>query len=115
MMVMFFNPPTSETASHTLNCWGLTDPRYLLREPYSSRDGYPASAIAAPLLRAPVAAFLSETGELLQLDKNTLLRAMEIMREVYAAEKAKPAVFSWMAQATEIFGARVTEAAIANR
>jgi hypothetical protein len=67
------------------------------------------------MLRVPVSCFLSETGEPLPLDKHTLLRTMDVVRELYADEKAKPTVMSWMAQAAELFSGGLVEAALANQ
>jgi hypothetical protein len=94
MTVMLFNPPSSQTASHTLNSWGLTDVRPL--RPFSVQDSPQVSTLVTPILSIPVSIFLSDSGKHLPLDKHMLLRTLEVVRRIYVAENARPAVISEM-------------------
>lgn len=115
MTVVSNNPPTPESAGQFMNSFGLMDSRSSLKEPYSSRDGYPGYALAITMMRVPVSTFQAENGSVLPLDKNTLAKAIKVVRGLYVAQKATPGTLSYMGQGAEIFGAVMQQAVEADK
>ncbi|TFK38668.1 hypothetical protein BDQ12DRAFT_605022 [Crucibulum laeve] len=109
MTVLADNPPTSDAASKALYNLSLADCRDRLKEPYSSREGYPGYALGVQAMGLPVNVFLSDKGEPLPLDKNTLGKAAKALRNLYAAEKDLPARLSYMAHGAIIFGGQMKQ------
>ncbi|KAJ7123113.1 hypothetical protein C8R44DRAFT_735704 [Mycena epipterygia] len=101
MVLMFYNPASPETSQYTMNNFCLVDVRPRLRASYASRHGYPGYALAPPMCRVPVALFLSPEGTPLPLERSVLVKAMEAIRERYAAQRQM--AVAYIAQAAEMF------------
>ncbi|KAJ7477021.1 hypothetical protein B0H11DRAFT_2031646 [Mycena galericulata] len=112
MVVMFYNPASKETAQYTMNNWCMVDVRSRLKEPFSSRHGYPAYGIAPPMCRLPVALFLSAEGNPLALNRDVLLTAMDAIRTRYKAQKEM--AIAYMAPAAQFFTTEMKKGYAAN-
>lgn len=110
MVVMADNPPTPEAKSQYMNNYHLSDCRHVLKEPYNTREGYPGYVLGISCLRVPVTLYMTEDDNPAPLNKATLDKATQAMRDIYAAEKAIPAPLVYMGQAAQIFAMSMKQA-----
>lgn len=103
MMTAEENPPTKDTPEGlSMNCFGLMDCTSRLKEPYSSREGYPGYVIGTSYLQFPVSLFQNKDGSVAALDKPTFVKTLRYSRELFTQQKNDPGVLSTMAQAAEL-------------
>ncbi|KAJ7621281.1 hypothetical protein FB45DRAFT_928857 [Roridomyces roridus] len=111
MVVVHFNPPSVESAGHTLSNWTMLDVRHRLKEPFSSRHGYTGYGIAPPRFSLPLSLFFSDET-LLPLDKAMLLKLMDDARERYKLQRELPP--GYFPLAAELFVAQMKMGYAAN-
>ncbi|KAF7441234.1 hypothetical protein PC9H_001583 [Pleurotus ostreatus] len=114
MTVMADNPPTADAAGLVLGNLHLRNCREFLIEPYSSRDGYSGYALGVSHLSVPVSLFIATDGKPAPLDKKTLVKAMNAVRDSYGQQKALPDPINYMGQASLIFMQNIIAGAKAN-
>jgi hypothetical protein len=114
MLTVFENPAHAGTRENYINNLSLTNGRSRLKEPYSSREGYPGYCLGVHVMRVPVSTFLADDGSPLPLNKDTLVKAMKIVRQLYTDQKNMPCQLSYMAQVSEIFSGGLKHAFVNN-
>lgn len=115
MVAIFDNPPTPEVSSQFLNNLSLIDCRKRLKEPYSSREGYPGYALGVSMARLPVSIFLGADGKPFPSDERLLATTLKAVQDIYTAQKTTPAPLSYMGQASEIFCEGIKQALVSNQ
>ncbi len=96
------NPPTSETpANAVFFYYGIVNGRDDLREPYSTRGGYPGICLAMSPLSVPVSKFIGVKDF---LSKEVILSTAEIVKAAYLRQKGYKSLISIGAQQVALMG-----------
>ena len=96
------NPPNPENVDRSMNCWGLTDSTYRMKEPWSVREAFCGYSTIASFMEFPIKLFQNSNGTAAPLNKETLLKVVKHARDLYTAENPRPLYMGVTAQGLEL-------------